>query len=206
MERELTLSSSNSPSSSHIIAERVAALRLTTPRLIVAIDGRGGAGKSSLARAVAPLVLGARHVEYDWFHLPYAQTTAERRFDDERLRREVLGPFRDGTRNFNFKRYNWGYLSGVEDGFAAEPINITDVDVIVLEGCGVLSAYLVDFYDLRVWVDTPAEEALARGIRRDIEEYGLDPSRTTAAWAEWSAWERSALARDNRKLRADVVV
>ena len=54
--------------------------------------------------------------------------------------------------------------------------------------------------------DTPAEEALARGIRRDIEEYGLDPSRTTAAWAEWSAWERSALARDNRKLRADVVV
>jgi hypothetical protein len=43
-------------------------------------------------------------------------------------------------------------------------------------------------------------------MRRDIEEYGLDPDRVRAAWTEWSGWEEESLARDDRRTRADIVV
>lgn len=186
------------------IIERIQALQAATPRLVIAIDGRGGAGKSSLARKVVAAIPGAVHVEFDWFHLPKADLRDDSRVDTPRLIAEVLRPFREGKRDLKCHRYNWGYLSGVPDGLIDEPIRLHGVEVIVLEGCGVLSPELLTLYDLRIWLDTHAEEALARGMRRDIEEYRLDPARVQAAWEEWTQWEARALARDDRSLRADI--
>jgi len=186
------------------IIERIQALQAAAPRLVIAIDGRGGAGKSSLARKVVAAVAGAVHVEFDWFHLPKADLRDEARFDAPRLIDEVLKPFRQGRRDLECHRYNWGYLSGAPDGLVNEPIRLHGVEGIVLEGCGVLSPELAPLYNLRIWLDTPAEEALERGMRRDIEEYGLDPERVKAAWEEWAQWEARALAHDNRSLRSDI--
>ncbi len=191
---------------SQLVIERIAAIQTVTPRLLVVIDGLGGAGKSSLARAIAAEFPGARAFEYDWFHLPKAQATASHRFDHQRLIDEVVIPLRRGARGFECRRYNWGYLAGKPDGFASEPVRINDVDVLVLEGCGVLARALCDLYDLRIWVNTSTQEAVARGMRRDIEEYGLDPGRVRSAWAEWSEWEAQSLANDDRRLRADLMV
>jgi hypothetical protein len=41
-------------------------------------------------------------------------------------------------------------------------------------------------------------------MRRDIDEYGLDPERVQKAWAEWAQWERSALERYDRSQHADL--
>ena len=187
-----------------LIADRIEALQAATSRLVIAIDGRGGAGKSSLARKVVAALPGAVHVEFDWFHLSKAEVRDDQRFDSARLIDEIILPFRAGSRDLECKRYNWGYLSGNPDGLAEEPIRLHGVEVIVLEGCGVLSPELARLFDLRIWLDTPAKEALVRGMRRDIEEYGLDPARVTAAWEEWAQWEARALAHDNRSLRADI--
>jgi len=188
------------------LMSRINEARSNNPRLIIAIDGLGGAGKSTLARRITSAISGAAHVEYDWFHLPQVEIEGSYRFDYRRLTTEVLKPFRNGQGAFEFKRYNWGYLSGGPDGFADESISLRDVDLIVLEGCGVLFPQLSDLFDLKIWVDTPPEESLARGMRRDIEEYGLDPQKVSSAWHEWSSWEAQALARDDRRLRADVRV
>lgn len=200
----MQLPHSASPSQQAI--DRIVEMQRATPRFIIAIDGLGGAGKSSLARSIVASVPEAKHFEYDWFHLPKAEVRDDSRYDYSRLQREVLEPFRQGQRSFEFLRYNWGYLSGSPDGFAAEPVRVSDVDILVLEGCGVLTPILSECYDIRIWVDTPAEEALARGTRRDIEEYGLDPDKVTSAWAEWTLWEAEALRRDNRRLRAALFV
>lgn len=188
------------------ILARLDAMQEKESRPIIAIDGRGGAGKSSLARAIAAVVPHAAHVEYDWFHLPQSEMSLEHRFDYRRLTAELLAPFRSGERDFQFKRYNWGYLSGSPDGYADEPITLRGVDVLILEGCRVLTPPILDFFDLKIWVDTAPEEALTRGMRRDIDEYGLDPVKVQVAWEEWTMWEAQELAREDRRARADIIL
>ena len=187
------------------IVVRTEALRSERGSVVIAIDERGGAGKSSLARALVAHLPRSAHLEHDWFHLPKDQVSPERRFDHERLIDEVLTPFRRGARKLSFLRYNWGYLAGKPDGYHETPITIADMDVLVLEGCDTLHPVLAPHLGLRIWIDTPPEVALERGMRRDIEEYGLDPDRVRAAWTEWSAWEAESLAKDDRRERADIL-
>lgn len=188
------------------VKERILEIRERVPRFVIAIDGRGGAGKSSLARCIVSLLQSAAHFEYDWLHLPQAEIVSGERYDYGRLEREVLAPFKAGQRDFEVAPYNWGYLAGKPDGFAAEPVRLIGVDVIVLEGCRVLHPALVPSFDLTMWLDTDADEAIRRGMRRDIEEYGLDPERVRVAWSEWSTWERESLEADDRRRLADLIV
>jgi uridine kinase len=188
------------------IKARILEIQEHVPRFIIAIDGRGGAGKSSLARAIVSSLPGAAHFEYDWFHLPQAEIIGPERYDYSRLEREVLAPFKAGQRDFEVARYNWGYLAGKPDGFGSEPARFLGVDVIVLEGCRVLHPALLQSFDLTIWLDTDADEALKRGMRRDIEEYGLDPERVKEAWTEWSRWEREALMLEDRRSLAHIIV
>jgi uridine kinase len=187
------------------IVSRVEELRRERSRVLIALDGRGGAGKSTLARELVRRMPRSAQVEHDWFHLPKDQVSEGRRFDHERLIAEVISPFRSGAPELRFHRYNWGYLAGIPDGYHETPISISDVDVVVVEGVETLHRSLVAHFDLRVWVDTSPEISLAQGMRRDIEEYHLDPERVRAAWKEWTVREFESLARDDRRARADII-
>jgi len=174
--------------------------------LIVAIDARGGAGKSSLARSITAAIRGAAHIEFDWFHLPRSQATPEQRFDHQRLRTEVLIPYAEGIRSFQLRRYNWGYLAGVEDGFHTEPVTLSSVTTLVIEGCETLHPELSPHYDVRIWLDTSAEESKLRGVQRDIEEYKLNPEKVNACWNEWVAREAQSSQLEERRCQADWII
>lgn len=180
--------------------------RATRGAAVVAIDGLGGAGKSTLARSLMASITDATHIQYDWFHLPRERVTSVAQFDNERLVREVLQPFRSGSKMIEFQRYNWGYLAGMEDGLEPTPTRLALGTVLVLEGCYTLNQFLDGYFDVRVWLDTAPEEALRRGIRRDIEEYELEPEQVHAAWKEWAEGEALSLARDDRRKRADFLM
>ncbi len=47
---------------------KIQAIRERQEKLIVAIDGFGGAGKSSLARSLESALGEAKHIEFDWYH------------------------------------------------------------------------------------------------------------------------------------------
>jgi uridine kinase len=188
------------------VVTHVERLRDQKSRLVIAIDGRGGAGKSSLARALVARLARSAHIEHDWFHLPKAQVVDAHRFDHARLISEVIVPFRSGTSKLSFRRYNWGYLADKPDGFHDDLTTIEDKEILIIEGCETLHKSLVCHLDLSIWVDTPPQVALERGIRRDIDEYKLDPDSVNAAWREWSVWESESLARDDRRARADLMI
>jgi len=189
-----------------IILESIVERRAQKGRVIVAIDGRGGAGKSSLARAIGASVPDSIHIEYDWFHLTREKTSSTERFDNQRLVNELIKPFRAGQKSVLFERYNWGYLAGKEDGFDPMTVSLLPGAVIILEGVSTLNTILNQFYDIRIWLNTSPEESLRRGISRDIEEYKLDPARVHAAWKEWVSWEARDSVIDERKSRADFVL
>jgi hypothetical protein len=161
--------------------------------LAVAIDGRGAAGKTTLAAAVAALLPATVVHTDDFFLLPQAVTTGERGvgrgsrpagaaagaaphpqiadyYDLTRLRREALAPLSAG----HGARYRAHDQS--RPGEAPREITLEPAAVILVEGVGACADPLTDLIDRRVLVQVPDAERLAR-LRRLVE-----PERWDEAW------------------------
>lgn len=188
------------------IANTINQRRSNHSRLLIAIDGFGGAGKSSLARNLVDSLKDAVHIELDWFHLPKNEILDDKRFDLQRLRKEVLDPFLAGALHVDFKRYNWGYLANKPERLEADLLSLSGISILIIEGCMALSPELSDITHYKIWVGKDAIESRKRGIRRDIEEYGLEESTVLEAWREWGEWEDRCLAREDRRKMADLVI
>lgn len=164
----------------------------------MAVDGRGGAGKSTLARMLADGWPGATVVEMDDFHRP----TAERQprpgrhggnYDRERLVKELLEPVSAG-RPGSYRRYDW------DDDRLAEWHEVPADGVVIVEGVYSSSEMLAPYFDLRLWVDCPYDVRLARGLARDGEEM-------RNRWVqEWMPAEDAYVAAERPDERAELVL
>ena len=141
--------------------------------LLVAIDGLGGAGKSTLAQLLKEQLktLGwiVAIVKHDDFYLPSHQRENQQAgvigcdFDWERLRDQVLTPIREG-RSAHYQRYDW------ETDVLAKWHTISASDAVLVEGVYTMRRELTHLYDLKIWVECPKAIRLARGIARDGEK------------------------------------
>ena len=141
--------------------------------LLVAIDGLGGAGKSTLARLLKEQLKMLKWivavVKHDDFYLPSHQRENQQAkviggdFEWERLRDQVLTPIREG-RSAHYQRYDW------ETDVLAEWHTISAPDVVLVEGVYTMRRELTNLYDLKIWVECPRAIRLARGIARDGEK------------------------------------
>lgn len=176
------------------LAQLVEAQRSQRP-FVVAIAGRGGAGKSTLAQQLAMRVIDSAVVPLDDFLVKESLLAprVEEHFDLSRVEREVLISFTQGLA-FNYRRLDW-------ESDTLVPIDgIIDSTLIVLEGICAFEPPLESYVDLKVWVDTPATIATARGRERDVGTENAE---------HWDAWERhdtDFLARRHPDRRADVVI
>ena len=134
---------------------------------VVLVDGLGGAGKSVLAAALAEQ-LGAPVVQGDDFYRPLAQ---QRRsgaegigapFDWRRLERQVLAPLSRGE-GARYRRYDW------DSDRLGEWVSVPGQDTVVVEGVYLLRDELRRYASVSIWVETPSDVRLARGIERDGE-------------------------------------
>ena len=171
--------------------------------LLVAIDGCGGAGKSTLARLLGQQLktLGwiVTVVKHDDFYLPSHQRENQksevigRDFDWERLRDQVLIPIREG-RSANYQRYDW------EADVLAEWRTISAPDVVIVEGVYTMRRELTSLYDLEIWVECPRAIRLTRGIARDGE-------KARAIWEQdWMPKEDYYVKTHLPRERADLFV
>ena len=141
------------------------------------VDGLGGAGKSVLAAALAEQ-LGAPVVCGDDFYRASAQPRhlgAEgigASFDWRRLQRQVLTPLSRGE-DSRYQRYDWN--SARLGGW----VSVLGQDTVVVEGVFLLRDELRRYASVSIWVETPRDVRLARGIERDGE---AARSRWTDDW------------------------
>ena len=154
---------------------------------IVAIDGHGGAGKSALAEELARELGAARIVHTDDFaswDVPLDWWP--------RLLEEVLEPLSRGE-TARYRRSSW---EGKEDAGLEE---IAPGPFVVLEGVSASREAFRPFLTFSIWVETPRELCLQRGLERDGEQARVQ-------WEAWMAEEDEYVEREQPRERADLVL
>lgn len=127
---------------------------------IIAIDGRCGAGKSTIAARLAE-VLNATLFHMDDYFLRPEQRTPERfstpgeNIDHERFLKEILIPLKEG-RTITYSPYSCTTQT------LLDPITVTLADIVIVEGSYALHPTLRAYYDLRVFLTLFPREQEAR--------------------------------------------
>ncbi|MGL5928515.1 MAG: hypothetical protein ACRCY8_06230 [Dermatophilaceae bacterium] len=155
--------------------------------LVVAVDGRSGSGKSSLATAVARR-LSARVVRMDALYPGWDGLAA----GVELLLTHVLEPLWRGERA---SVPTWSWVRGRPGPVRPLP----ESEVVVVEGVGALHGRAAELAQVRVWLDAPDAERKDRALARDGETYAPH-------WERWAAQESALLARFDARAAADLVI
>jgi uridine kinase len=155
--------------------------------VLIAVDGFGGSGKTTLAEWLVDR-LGGTRVCSDDFARPRVLGWDWRRFDEQ-----VLSPLL-ADETARYQRYDW------DDDRLAEWLEIEPGGFLIAEGVSISRRELGDPWDMQVWVECPYELRLRRGIERDGEAM-----RDT--WVNfWMPEEDRYAAEQQAHERADYVV
>jgi hypothetical protein len=157
---------------------------------VVAVDGRGGGGKTVAATRIAARVPGATVVHTDdiaWNHamFDWAELVAD----------GVLRPVRRGEA-VAFRPPAWDVRQ--RPGAVVVPAGCP---LVLVEGVGIGRRALADLVDALMWVQSDLDVARTRALVRDG-----GGAAEEAFWDEWQAEERPFLAADRPWERADVVI
>lgn len=153
--------------------------------VVIAIDGRSGAGKTKFARDFAPL-LGAQILHLDdiyrgWHSLADAPPVVVH---------DVLEPIARGEAG-RTPRWEWG-VDKPGDAIVIEPGGF-----LILDGCGSGSRSIRPFLSFLIWLDDPPDVRRARAMARDGEMY-------EKWWAIWAAQEDQLFAAEQTAGAADL--
>lgn len=143
-------------------------LQMEKNPLLLALDGRCAAGKTTLAAQLRERT-GCTVIHMDDFFLRPEQRTAERlaqpggNVDWERFLEEVLLPLKKG-RPFQYRPYDCHTQT------LREPVRITPGFVTLVEGSYSCHPRLWTFYDFHIFLDITKEEQLSRIEKRNGSE------------------------------------
>ena len=175
-----------------------ALLQSDKDRILIAIDGRTGSGKSSLAKKLAEEFF-CNLFHMDDFFLQGFQRTEERRkeiggnVDYERFQREVLLPLK----NKETVLYQPFHCQTMQ---LQEKVEMPFRRLNLIEGSYAQHPYFSDPYDLKIFVDIDQDLQLSRIAKRNGEEK-LEQFKTL-----WIPKEEAYFAKVQIAEHADIVL
>jgi uridine kinase len=157
-----------------------------SPLPVMAVDGPGGAGKSTFAARLSDALDGMPVVHTDDF-----ASWNEPIEWWPRLLEDVLEPLAGG-RAARFQPYNW--VTRSRDSW----IEI-DAPRIILEGVSANRLAFSPHVAFAIWIETPRQVRLARGLERD-------GAQMHDQWSVWMAAEDAYIKLEAPDERSDLVV
>ena len=145
--------------------------------VLVALDGRCGSGKTTLAAQLTERFPQSITVHTDDFYLPPSRRVTGwesipcANMDIQRLRNEVVAPARAGQA-FSYQAYS------CREGAYLPAHPLGPAPLVIVEGSYSCHPTLADCYDLKVFVTCSKEEQARRLLAREGERY----SGFTARW------------------------
>lgn len=157
------------------------------PVKLVAIDGHGGAGKTTLSKKLA------KELQAEVLHTDdFASWENPMNWWPQMLK-NVLDPIKNGANTISYERSDWEHNN-------PKPVNNQRVTPIMfLEGVSSVRQEFRPYLSFAVWVETPRELCLERGVARDGEG-------KRSQWIEWLQNEDEWIHRDKPLEYVDVVV
>jgi len=153
---------------------------------ILAIDGLSGAGKSTLAAVISSAL-----------EVPVIHTDDFSRWDLPldwwpRMLEQVLVPLAAGE-DARYQRWDW------EAERLAEWHTVPAGGTVLIEGVSSSREVFRRYLAAAIWVETPRDLRLARGLQRDGQD-------AAGLWANWMVAEDAWVAEEDPRLHASLVV
>ncbi|MDA1036047.1 MAG: uridine kinase [Chloroflexi bacterium] len=184
----------NAPESLRSLLDECIAMPRPQSTTLVGLDGRGGAGKSSLADALARLDPNVTIVHTDDFYTPSADhDEIGATIDWRRVIEQVLSPLHE-DRPARYQRFDW------DSQRLEEWHDVPTGGVVILDGVHSTRRELAGYLSYRIWVEVPRGVGMERGIARD--------GQGSRSWwvDEWMPDEDRYVAEQRPAEAADVVV
>ncbi|MBN2794252.1 MAG: hypothetical protein JXR88_02515 [Clostridia bacterium] len=150
------------------IFHRIDFLKKTKDKVIIAIDGYCGSGKSTLGNLLRE-VYGCSLIKMDDFYLPQDQKTEERlnepggNVDYDRFKKEILIPLSEDKtvmyQSFDCKKQS-----------LRSPITLERTPLVIVEGSYSMHPTLKAYYDLKIFLKVDSEIQIKRILDRNGSE------------------------------------
>ncbi|MCL2699998.1 MAG: hypothetical protein FWE68_06770 [Defluviitaleaceae bacterium] len=149
------------------VFNRIDELTQKKEHVIVAIDGNGAAGKSTLAELLKSVYSCNVFRADDFFLQPYQRTSVRLNepggnIDYERFEKEIINPLHSG-KPFAYRPYDCRTQK------LSEPVFVSPTPISVVEGCYCLHPRFGDIYDLKIFLSLDADEQRCRLSARNAE-------------------------------------
>jgi cytidylate kinase len=154
---------------------------------VIAIDGPAGAGKSTIARDLAPRLGDAPIVQMDDLYRGWADALTPNL--TATLRDQILRPIGLG-KSGGYRRWDW------RRDQLGESVDIPRHEFLILEGVGASQRVVRPYASTMVWIDIKPSEGLSRVLDRD-GELVADLEEFTRQMRSWQGSELLHFQREN---------
>lgn len=161
--------------------------------VFVAIDGHGGSSKSTFAERLGErLKASVIHID------DFAGVDSPPGWWNKIIER-VFRPVSAGANTITYHPESWG------ENHRPGPVTLPVTPIMILEGVSSSRSEFTDFIGFRIFVNTPKNICLKRGVERDTGT-NLSEGEVEKMWQTWFAEEDEYMQQDNPIAKADMII